>query len=318
MTKTQSIEQEAVSTLRMLEKKDPGLKRLLNKAYGYAVFPSVGKASLVVGGSYGKGAVFAKGKFIGYATIGQTTIGVQIGGDTFTEVIVFKDRKDFDNMKRGKLSFAADASAVLIKAGAAAARGFGNGTRAFVYGSGGMLVEAAIGGQKFNFKPAGAGQKEMSRGQEEQDEEQDNQQAEDSAHDESDEEGEEGEQSDEGEEQGTDLATRALGAARSTLSGVTNFVKEHPVAAGAIGVGVLAGGTILVMRWINSDQSEDQQDTQDDENDQDEDQSDDQQDDEQMSADNQDTDSDQDQPDQEEEEQSRSRGNGRRRRYANT
>src|SRR5690348_12592515 len=130
MTQTKSIEQEAVSTLRMLEKKDPGLKRLLNKAYGYAVFPSVGKASLVVGGSYGKGAVFAKGKFIGYATIGQTTIGVQIGGDTFTEVIVFKDRKDFDNMKRGKLAFAADASAVLVKAGAAAARGFGNGTRA--------------------------------------------------------------------------------------------------------------------------------------------------------------------------------------------
>jgi len=293
----------------MLEKKDPGLKRLLNKAYGYAVFPSVGKASLVVGGSYGKGAVFAKGKFIGYATIGQTTIGVQIGGDTFTEVIVFKDRKDFDNMKRGKLAFAADASAVLVKAGAAAARGFGNGTRAFVYGSGGMLIEAAIGGQKFNFKPAGAGQKEMGRGQEEQDEDE-NQEPEDSAHDEG--EAEEGDEGDEGDEEGTDLATRAAGAVRSTWSGVTDFVKGHPVAAGAIGVGVLAGGTILVMRWMNSsDQSEDQQDSQDEEGSQE----DEQQGDEEMSADDQD--SDQDQGNEEEKEAPRSRGNGRRRRYAN-
>jgi len=309
MTTTKSIEQEAVSTLRMLEKKDPGLKRLLNKAYGYAVFPSVGKASLVVGGSYGKGAVFAKGKFIGYATIGQTTIGVQIGGDTFTEVIVFKDRKDFDNMKRGKLAFAADASAVLVKAGAAAARGFGNGTRAFVYGSGGMLIEAAIGGQKFNFKPAGAGQKEMGRGQEEEDEDE-NQEPEDSAQGEG--EAEEGDEGDEGDEEGTDLATRAAGAFRSTWSGVTDFVKEHPVAAGAIGVGVLAGGTILVMRWMNSsDQSEDQQDSEDEEGSQE----DEQQGDEEMSADDQD--SDQDQGDEEEKEAPRSRGNGRRRRYAN-
>ena len=309
MTTTKSIEQEAVSTLRMLEKKDPGLKRLLNKAYGYAVFPSVGKASLVVGGSYGKGAVFAKGKFIGYATIGQTTIGVQIGGDTFTEVIVFKDHKDFDNMKRGKLAFAADASAVLVKAGAAAARGFGNGTRAFVYGSGGMLIEAAIGGQKFNFKPAGAGQKEMGRGQEEQDEDE-NQEPEDSTQKEG--ESEEGEEGDEGDEEGTDLATRAAGAVRSTWSGVTDFVKGHPVAAGAIGVGVLAGGTILVMRWMNSsDQSEDQQDSQDEEGSQE----DEQQGDEEMSADDQD--SDQDQGNEEEKEAPRSRGNGRRRRYAN-
>ena len=306
MTMTKSIEQEAVATLRMLEKKDPGLKKLLNKAYGYAVFPSVGKASLVVGGSYGKGAVFCKGKFVGYATIGQTTIGIQIGGDTYTEVIVFQDRKDFDNMKRGKLSFAADASAVLVKAGAAAARGFGNGTRAFVYGSGGMLLEAAIGGQKFNFKPAGAGQKEMSRGQEDQGEEEDDAQAEDSAQDQDENEGQEGE---EGDEEGTDLATRAAGAARKTWTGVTDFVKEHPVAAGAIGFGVLAGSTLLVMRMMrSSDQSEDQQDSQQDEgSDEDE-----QQGDEQMSAEEQESDEDQG----EEEEQPRSRGNSRGRRYA--
>jgi len=304
MTSTKSIEQEAAATLRALEKKDPGLKQLLKKAYGYAVFPSVGKASLVVGGSYGKGAVFCQGKFVGYATIGQTTIGVQIGGDTYAEVLVFEDRAAFDRLKRGKLGFAADASAVLVKAGAAAARGFGKGIRAFVYGKGGMLLEAVIGGQKFNFKPSGAGQKLMKGNEEEQGQEEDQ---------DADEDEDEGSAQDEnedtaGDDENAGLATRAAEAAKSTLSGVTNFVKGHPVAAGAIGVGILAGGTLLVMRMMRSSgQSEDGQEDQ-----QDQSEDDDEQDDRQMSADDQE--SDQDEGD--EEEESKSRGMGRRRRFA--
>jgi ElaB/YqjD/DUF883 family membrane-anchored ribosome-binding protein len=244
MTKTKkkstSIEQEANATLRALEEKDPGLKRMLKKAYGYAVFPSVGKASLVVGGSYGKGAVFQHGKFIGYATIGQTTVGVQIGGDTFAEVILFENREAFERMKHGKMSFAADASAVLVKAGAAAAKGFGPGTRAFVYGKGGMLLEAAIGGQKFSFKPAG-----QVKGEEEK-EQAEAKQKDSEQEDADDEEGEEG----------TDLMTRAAGAARNAVSGAGDFVKEHPLAATAIGVGVLGGAALLVMRaWRSSGDS---------------------------------------------------------------
>src|SRR4051812_45560916 len=78
------MRQRVEATLKRLEKKDPGLRQFLKEAYGYAVFPSVGKASLVVGGAYGRGAVFERGKLIGYATISQMTLGVQIGGDTFT------------------------------------------------------------------------------------------------------------------------------------------------------------------------------------------------------------------------------------------
>ena len=62
---------------------------MLKKAYGYAVFPSVGKAALVIGGAHGKGAVFERGKMIGYATMSQTTLGVQLGGSTFAEVLIF-------------------------------------------------------------------------------------------------------------------------------------------------------------------------------------------------------------------------------------
>src|SRR5688500_5781786 len=154
MPANSTIEESSAAALKRLEEKDRGLKRMLRRAYAYAVFPSVGKASLVVGGSYGRGAVFEKGKFIGQATISQFTIGVQIGGDTFTELLVFENKEALDRLKKGKMAFAANASAVLVKAGAAGTKDFTNGVAAYAYSRGGMLLEAVIGGQKFKFKPA--------------------------------------------------------------------------------------------------------------------------------------------------------------------
>ena len=84
------------------------------------MFPSDGKAAVVIGGAYGRGGVYEQGKFVGFATIGQTTIGVQVGGDTFSEIIVFQSKESFDRFKKGRMAFAASASAVLVKAGAAA------------------------------------------------------------------------------------------------------------------------------------------------------------------------------------------------------
>src|SRR5436309_2104135 len=85
---SQPLDKQVAATLKRLQTRDPGLKQLLRDAFGYAVFPSVGKAALVIGGAYGRGQVFQRGKLVGYATIGQTTIGVQIGGDTFSEIIL--------------------------------------------------------------------------------------------------------------------------------------------------------------------------------------------------------------------------------------
>lgn len=269
MTKTTSIEQEAASTLRRLETKDPGLKQLLKKAYGYAVFPTVGKAALVVGGSYGKGAVFEKGKFVGYATLGQTTVGVQIGGDTYSEVIVFENKQQFDRLKQGKLSFAADASAILVKAGAAAAKGFGKGARAFVYGAGGMLLEAAIGGQKFSFKPAAEDKGDSGKGQQNRQQQEDEQEQDDE---------QEGE--DQGSEDQSDLMTRAASGMRTAVSQTTDFVKRHPVISSFVGAGVATGVALLVMRQLRSSGGQDEQQQEDEDSDQDneaEDQYDDQQ-----------------------------------------
>lgn len=148
------LHEEAQATLKRLETIDPGLKELLDEAYGYAVFPAVGKAALVVGGAYGQGEVYEKGKVAGYATLAQLTIGVQLGGETFSEVIAFESRESFDRFKRGKVAFAANAAAVLVKAGAATSENYESGVSVYVHAEGGLLLELAIGGQKFTFKPA--------------------------------------------------------------------------------------------------------------------------------------------------------------------
>jgi lipid-binding SYLF domain-containing protein len=145
---------EVEATLKRVEAIDPGVRALLDRAHGYAVFPSVGKATAVIGGAYGRGEVFERGKLVGYAALAQLTLGVQLGGQTFSEIIAFETPQVMERFKAGKTAFAANASAVLVKAGAAAARGFEKGAAAFVYSEGGMMLEAAIGAQKFIFRPA--------------------------------------------------------------------------------------------------------------------------------------------------------------------
>ena len=152
-----SIHDQVAAALKRLEAKDPGLKPFLKKAHGYVVFPSVGTAAVVVGGGYGKGLVFEKSKPVGYATIGKMTLGVDLGGSTLTEVIAFESRQVFERFRKGRFGFDADASAVLVKAGASGTADYEKGAVAFAYSSGGLKLQAAIGGQKFKFKPLSAG-----------------------------------------------------------------------------------------------------------------------------------------------------------------
>jgi lipid-binding SYLF domain-containing protein len=266
------LAEEVQATIKRLEAKDPGLKQLLKKSYAYAIFPNVGKAGLVIGGSYGRGAVYEKGKLVGYATIGQTTIGVQVGGITFTEVLAFENRQAFDRFKQGGVKFAAGASAVLVKAGAAGQADYEKGVIALAYSKGGMLLEASIGGQKFKFKPKdgqeqggaaeGKAGKSKGRGR-------------------TSEEDEDSEQDSEGDEDGsgvTGLAGRAMGGVRDAASGVTGLVKKHPWTSAAVGTGVAAGVALLVMRAMRQagSGSSDGDDADDSESDEDRDQEEDQ------------------------------------------
>jgi lipid-binding SYLF domain-containing protein len=150
----QTLNSEVQAVLKRLQAEDPGLKELLEKAHAYAVFPSVGKAAAVIGGAFGKGEVFERGSLIGYAGLAQLTLGVQVGGDTFSEIIAFENKQALGRFKEGRWTFAANASAVLVKAGAAASVNYEKGAAVFVYSEGGMLLEAAIGTQKFFFRPA--------------------------------------------------------------------------------------------------------------------------------------------------------------------
>jgi lipid-binding SYLF domain-containing protein len=152
-TVLKELDAEVRAAVARLDEASPGLKQILSKAHGYAVFPSVGKAAAVLGGAFGKGEVVERGRLIGYSAVAQLTIGLQLGGDTFVEIVAFQNKQALDRFKQGKTAFAANASAVLIKAGASATADYAKGVAVFVHSEGGMMLEAAIGGQHFFYRP---------------------------------------------------------------------------------------------------------------------------------------------------------------------
>jgi lipid-binding SYLF domain-containing protein len=142
------------AALSSMQAKDETLDDVINHAAGYAIFPNVGKGGLIVGGAQGRGEVFEKGQFIGYAELQQASVGAQIGGQTYRELIVFQDQAALDRFKAGKVEFAANVSAIALKAGAAKSAEFKDGIAVFVQPTGGLMAEASVGGQRFTFTPA--------------------------------------------------------------------------------------------------------------------------------------------------------------------
>jgi lipid-binding SYLF domain-containing protein len=154
----QSLSQEAKSTMDQIYADDPGIKDFVDHAEAYVIFPSVGKGGVGVGAAYGRGEVYQHGQLIGYADLSQGSIGLQLGGQTFTELIVFETPDALEHFKDNKLSFAANASAVAIKTGVAATAKFEHGVAVFVRPQGGAMFEASVGGQQLTFQQANNGQ----------------------------------------------------------------------------------------------------------------------------------------------------------------
>jgi lipid-binding SYLF domain-containing protein len=144
---------EVKAAIARFKAKDPSMKVYFQKAYGYAIFPTVGKGGIGVGGAYGKGQVYRGGKYIGRTTLTQVTIGFQLGGQAYSEIIFFKDRKAFNRFIQGDFKLSAQASAVAATAGAAANADYSNGVAIFTITKGGLMYEASVGGQKFSFTP---------------------------------------------------------------------------------------------------------------------------------------------------------------------
>jgi len=144
-----ALHAEVLGALARLKAKDQGIEGVLKKAYGYAVLPSIGRASLLVGGARGYGEVYAQGQLVGFTRVTQLTFGVQVGGQTFTKLIVFGSKESLEAFKHSPLAFNGNLSAVFIR-GASGTTDFKDVT-AHAYSRGGMLLEASLGGQKFRF-----------------------------------------------------------------------------------------------------------------------------------------------------------------------
>ena len=154
VTPESAIPDRAQATLNKMITADSGLRTITDKSYAYAIFPEVGAAALGVGGACGMGVVYQNGKEIGVVVLNQGSIGLQLGGDTYSELIVFDTPEAFDSFRNGKLEFGADASATIIKAGSAASAPFNHATRIFAMPKGGLMAGISVSGQKFTFTPA--------------------------------------------------------------------------------------------------------------------------------------------------------------------
>lgn len=146
-------ENEVQATISAFKLTDPDLEIFFEKAHGYAVFPSVGKAGMGLGGAYGKGIVYEQGKEVGKTTLKQVSMGFQFGGESYREIIFFKDEETLNDFKQGNYELGAQATAVVVKKGASKNADFDEGVAVFTQTKGGMMFDVSVGGQKFTFEP---------------------------------------------------------------------------------------------------------------------------------------------------------------------
>jgi lipid-binding SYLF domain-containing protein len=163
--------------------KDAGQSATFFKdSYGYAVFPTVGKGGLVVGGGYGDGRVYRRGKYVGDTSLTELSIGLQAGGQAFSQIVFFEDERAFTDFTKGQFELGADASAVAITAAASAQAGtagpsasksthkdeaitkgkYNKGFAIFQIAKGGAMAAATVSGQKFSYAPREANQERVS------------------------------------------------------------------------------------------------------------------------------------------------------------
>jgi hypothetical protein len=143
---------DVVATVAAFKEQDANIGKFFDGAIGYAVFPTVGKGAVGVGGAHGTGELIVGGKATGKATLNQVTVGLQLGGQAYSEIIFFDNKATLEGFKNGDFAFAAQATAVALTAGASANAAYRNGVAVFTLAKGGLMYEASIGGQKFSYK----------------------------------------------------------------------------------------------------------------------------------------------------------------------
>jgi lipid-binding SYLF domain-containing protein len=146
-------EEKAEKTIATFKEKNDKMNSYFQDSYGYVVFPSIGKGGIVLGGAHGRGIVYEQGELIGAAKMTQVTLGFQWGGQAYSEVLFFKDKAALDSFKKSELEFSGQASAVAVTLGASADIAYENGVAVYTLAKGGLMYEASLGGQKFNYLP---------------------------------------------------------------------------------------------------------------------------------------------------------------------
>ena len=131
--------------------KDPAFAKWFDSAYAYAVLPKIGKGGIGIGGAYGKGLVIRGNSTVGETSLSQVTIGFQLGGQVYSEYIMFRDKTAFDHFTRGNFEMGAQVSAVAVTLGASADANYDKGVAVFTIAEGGLMYEASVGGQKFKY-----------------------------------------------------------------------------------------------------------------------------------------------------------------------
>ena len=148
-----ATEGDVAGVIARFQEKDPGMAEVFARARGYAVFPTVGKGGIGIGGAHGKGYVYEEGRLIGRSTLTQVTIGLQLGGQAYSEVVFFESDAALRNFEKGHLKLDAQASAVALNARASVDLAYRNGVAIVTMAKGGLMYEASVGGQKFSFHP---------------------------------------------------------------------------------------------------------------------------------------------------------------------
>lgn len=134
-------------------KTDPSMADMFTSSYGYVIFPKIGKGGFIVGGSGGDGILYEHGKAVGVVKTGQVTVGAQVGGQTYREVIFLEDEDATDRMKESKAEFSSQISAVAVKSGVSKNAKYTEGVAVFTQNLAGLMAEATVGGQKFKYEP---------------------------------------------------------------------------------------------------------------------------------------------------------------------
>ena len=146
-------EADVKTSMAEFERASPAIKSIIESAHGHAVFPTVAKGAIGIGGAHGDGLVYEKGKLIGSTTLSQVTIGFQLGGQAYRELICFQNKAALDRFTGGNYEFDAQAGAVAVTAGISRDAAYEHGVAIYTMAKGGFMFEASVGGQKFSFEP---------------------------------------------------------------------------------------------------------------------------------------------------------------------